>query len=169
MVEYRLDLGREHQGIRAPDIEQRRDAGRVARQQHHAAVRIVECQGELAFEPVEEGEPKFFIEVHQHLDVDIGPEAVSAALQLGAQCTVVEDLPIADENDRAVFVEDWLGAAGRVDNGETPHAECETGLAMTRGVVGAAMRQCFGHARQQVPIRQRWIPRCIEADKTAHA
>ncbi len=61
--------------------------------------------------------------MHDDLSVRPALEAVAGGGQLGGQFTVVVDLPVVDDTDRAVLVEHWLSAAFEIEDREAPVPE----------------------------------------------
>src|SRR5947209_8590203 len=108
---------------------------------------VPDGERELAVEALDAGRPPLLPEVDQHLDVGAGAEAVPARLELGAELPVVEDLAVADEDQRAVFVEDRLVSSLQIDDLETPDAERDIGVRsdIETGRIRAAVHQHPGH------------------------
>src|SRR6185295_11799045 len=65
------------------------------------------------------------VEVEVHLGVARRAEAVSLALEDYAQLTMVVDLAVLDDMNRAVLVRDRLVAAGEVDDGQAARGQCD--------------------------------------------
>jgi hypothetical protein len=82
----------------------------------------------------------------------IGRKAVARALQRFAQLDVVVDLPVEDDGDRPILIENRLLAGLHVDDGEPAHSERNIrSFPIARGV-GAAMMQTLRHQFQRCSI-----------------
>ena len=71
----------------------------ISGQQQLLILAIVECEGELAVELVNEVDAVFFIMVGQDFDVAAGAKRVAFLYQRGAQLPVVVDLAVANNRD----------------------------------------------------------------------
>ena len=117
--------------------------------EHQAAsARVPQRQGEHAAQGLYEVRPAILVEVHEHLRVAAGGEAVAAALQLGSQLSVVVDLPVLDDLDAAILVADRLVAAVEVDDREPPRREADRAVHEHALAVGATVDHRLVHGRE---------------------
>jgi hypothetical protein len=72
-----FDLGREHHHPVDQGVVERRDADMVARQEELFASLVVDCEGELAVQPMDEFGSEVFVQVYQHFDVGRGPKRMA--------------------------------------------------------------------------------------------
>src|SRR5947209_1139953 len=99
MREDGLDLRGEDKDAVGDRVVEGVDAELVSRQQESPGFPVVEGEGELTVQSVEEVESVFLVQVEQHLDIALAAEAVPPLLQLAPQLSVVENLAVADDDD----------------------------------------------------------------------
>ena len=133
-IHPRLDQARGEQGfhLRAEDQmlaghgkEHRLDAETVPHQNDTLLPRVVQGDGE---HPVQEGRELLAMllpEMGDDLTIRRCREAVPLGLESTSQLAIVVDLPIEDQTDRPVFVEQRLVSTGQVDDGKSAHAEAD--------------------------------------------
>src|SRR5207245_7825670 len=83
--EERLHLGREQESAVYLRVVQRLDTQPVTREQQSAALCIPEGESEHPLEQVHRGVAVLLVQMHQHLGIATGPEAVPVRLEAGAQ------------------------------------------------------------------------------------
>ena len=164
----RLDLGTENELVTGDGIEQRIDAELIPSKEQLPLAAVVDDEGELAVDAVEEGGPGLFVQVHQHLDVAVRAEDVTFFPQLFAEFPVVEDLAVAHEHNRAVLVAHRLLAVLQVDDLQAPETEGHGSVAEGPGRVGPAMNQGTDHPRQRFGVHPAGIAQVIVAGEAAH-
>ncbi len=126
---------------------------------------VPERDGEHPAQPLEAGGAELLVEVRDHLDVAVPPEAVPARLELGAQLDVVVDLPVADADDLAGLVGDRLVAGLEVDDREPPHRERDR----AGREAPLAVRAAVPHQLDRVErLGRRPAPRRGDAEDPAH-
>src|SRR5690606_31415786 len=79
---------------------------------------VVEREGELAVQALEQPLAPLLPAVHEHLGVRARAEAVAGPLELLTELDVVEDLAVEDDQEGAVLVAEGLRAAGQVDDAQ---------------------------------------------------
>ena len=76
-----------------------------------------------ALEVSYEIESVLFVGVNDRFCIALSVEAMSESGEPFAKIWEVVDLTIEDDRDRVVFVEDWLGSALDINDGESPHRQ----------------------------------------------
>ena len=94
----------------------------------------------------------FLVEVDQDLGVASGSELVARGDQLVAKVLEVVDLPVHDDGDRSILVEDRLVTAGNIDDREALHPERNFPLAPHPPRVGSAVLDCSAHRLDDCPV-----------------
>jgi len=87
---------------------QRHDPHAIPSQKKHRAGSIPQGKSELTFEPPEHRLAMILPEVDQDLAIAPGPELMPASFQQRPLLDVIEEFPVRDDHDRAVFVEERL-------------------------------------------------------------
>ena len=147
----RAHLRGEREGAVAMRVEQRLLAEAVARDQQAPAAAVPEREGEHAVQVLHAVDPVLLVEVHDHLRVALGREAVAGPLEPVAQLAVVVDLAVEDDHDRAVLVGDRLVAGREVDHAQALDAEPGAVGREDAPLVGAAMLEARAHLLEQRP------------------
>ena len=109
----------------------------------------------------------FLVAVEQHLRVGGGLEDVAFFDQLFPQLPEVVDLAVEGEDLGAVLVEDRLGAAFQVDDGQPPEPHRDAFVHIVVVLVGPAVDNLVGHGLddgQTVALKAV----CGKAGKAAH-
>ncbi len=143
--EQGLDLGGKGQTARHASVKQRPDAGAVAGQQQALTRHVPQGEGELAVELIDQRVAVVFIQVHQHFGIGLRGEAMAAALQLGAQFDVIENLAVEDHPYRAVFVAHRLVAAGQVDDAQAGVGQTDRSFVVEPLLIRPAVMQLADH------------------------
>src|SRR5262245_11614121 len=112
----RLDLGAEIDGVALTRPEQRTDADAISRQNRDAARKIDQRKGELTFEMRKQLLAMFLIEVNQQLGIGVSAENMYLGFELRPPLGEIEEFPVADDGDAAVFVENRLSAVFDADD-----------------------------------------------------
>ena len=86
-----------------------------------------------------------FKQVDDGFGVTVGGVAVAARDQLLAQGKMVVDLSVKDDVERAVFIGDWLMAAGHIDDAEAAHADASRAIGIETFVVRSAVGDDTAH------------------------
>src|SRR5262249_17221651 len=73
---------------------------------------------------------------------------MTSCQELSTQFTVVVELPVEDNLDRAIFIAERLSAAGQIDNGKTPMNKSNSGLPPVAFTVRTTMGNRITHALQ---------------------
>jgi hypothetical protein len=108
---------------------------------------VVERDREHAVQSARELYALLFPEVDDDLGIGIRRETMTLRLELGAQLEVVVDFAVVEDGDGAVFVEDRLMSAGKIDDRQAAHAERHGVLDEVARVVRSAMHHRIAHAR----------------------
>ena len=94
-------------------------------------------------------------------------EATSEQLQLAAQLSIVVDLAIENELDVAAIGRHWLVTTGRIDHGQSAHAQQHARVVMEAGVVGATMADRIVHGLSDARVGRRPLRLRLAARRTA--
>src|SRR5439155_6025049 len=94
-------------------VEQRLDAEAIPNQQKPPRSPVVNGKGKHALQPRRHLHSQFFVEMNEHFGIGSSSKPVSLALEVGPQISVIVDLAVKDDIDRAVFVRHRLSASGR--------------------------------------------------------
>ncbi len=153
--EYRLRFGAEEHAVGGWTVVQRLDAHAVAHEQRLLGARVPQREGEHAVEPRGEVLAPLQVGMQDDLGVAAGAEGVTAALQFGAQLTVVVDLAAVGGGEQgAAVVRDGHGlpSALEVDDGQPPVSEGGVGVEPGTGGVRAAAAHGVGHRLDRAPV-----------------
>jgi len=123
---------------------------------------------ELAVQLGDEVESLLLVEMDQRLGVAAGLEDMPAAVEIGAQFDVVEDLSVEGNPDAAVFVAQGLAAGAQIDDRQTAVAEADAGRLVIAFGVGPPMRQRTRHTSQARPIHGAFV-QMPESRNAAHS
>jgi len=170
MPEKRLDLAGEQEHVPVAVIVERLDPVVIPRREQGLRFRIPDDVGEHPAQIPDELGSVLLVSVQQHFAVRVGPELVSFFQKSLPEFTVVVDLPVEDQDERPVFVEQRLIAADQVDDGKTPVSERDAVRAEESFSVRAAMPDGVRHpADQRFFLRFRTGPRksCDSAHNSA--
>jgi hypothetical protein len=148
LAHQRLQLGGEGEDARGGRVVERLDAEAVAREHQPAPARVPQRDTEHAAQLVHEARPALLVEVHEHLRVAAGREAVAALLEARHQLAVVVDLAVLDDVDGAVLVRDRLVAAGEVDDRQPAHREADGPVEQHAVAVRPAVHEGVVHGGQ---------------------
>ena len=162
--DQRLDLGAEIEAVALPRNEQGTDPHAIARKQHDATAQVDQRKSELALQAVDELLAVLLIEMHDHFGIGARCEDVPLRFQVEPQLGVLEQLPVADHRDRAIFVEDGLLSIVETDNAETAMGKTDAGRDEEAVIVGPAVPQRICHALQHRPLR---APAAPKIDQTS--
>src|SRR5882762_5432240 len=80
--------------------------------------RVPDSERKLPIHALQARGAVLLIKVQQDLGIRVGPEPVSATLQVGTQLRIIEDLSVEHDPPRAVLVGDGLPATGDIDDAE---------------------------------------------------
>ena len=149
-------------------VDQRLDPERVASEHEPPPARIPQREGEHPAQVLDERRPALLVEMHEHLDVGAGAEAVATALEPPPQRAVVVELAVGDHVDRAVLVRDRLPAADRVDEREPADREAGVRVEVVAGAVGPAVRERRAHHGEFLSGRRRAAGKREQARDPAH-
>src|SRR5215216_917071 len=128
-------------------VVKRVDAEMIAGQKEPPVIAVVNDKGKLAIDLVEEVDAMLLVQMKQDFDVRFGPEAMAFLDQYFLQLGVIEDLAVAHQNYRAVFVVERLVTTLQIDNAQTPEPQPYMMIRKISGRVGATMDQFVRHAR----------------------
>src|SRR5689334_2348374 len=92
--------------------------------------------------------------MNQRLGVALGPEAVAALFEVGAQLEVVEDLAVAHDPDARILVAHRLLASAEVDDAEASVPEADSRALVVALGIGSAVRERARHAPQRRAVRR---------------
>src|SRR5581483_45405 len=146
--QQRLDIGPEDQPPARLGVEEGPDAQAVARQQELPAAAVPERERELAVQLVDAGRPLLLVQVEDRLAIGTGAKAMAAALELSAQLDVVEDLAVADQPQRFVFVRERLQPPLQVDDAQAGMAETDAVVDVEPGRFRPAVADGGNHRLQ---------------------
>ena len=171
MLEQRLDLRAEHHQAVAYGVEQRLDAEPVAGENQPATPPVVDGDAEHAAHLVEEVEVVPQVERKQHLAVRAA--AQRPGRQARRELTVVVDLPVAHQGNRAVGADERLAPAVRVDQCQPGERQADlAGRARAEHllVVGSAVGERERHPTEDVvrPGRERLTVQSGQTRDSAH-
>jgi len=165
--QQRFHLGREIEIAVPLRVIQRQDAESVAREKHGPGAPVVDRERELAVQALQHPLAPLLVSVHQHLGVAAGAEQVPAGLQLAAQCEVVEDLAVVDDEDAAVFVRHGLHPARQIDHAQPGVGEAHPVVDVQPEPVRPAVPDGGRHPLQQLRGHAHWAP-ARDTGHTAH-
>src|SRR5262249_51762236 len=106
------------------------------------------------------------VEVNDDLRVRLGGKAMSACEQRFAQLAVVVDLPVQDDDDRPVLVEDRLVAGIQVDDRQTLNAEADVAIDVDAARVRPSVLDDSAHLLDQRAIHSAVRPGDFPRDPT---
>src|SRR5258708_8518674 len=141
----RFNFGSEVEISLVERIVKRLLAQAVAGQDQFAFGLVVDGEGEHATQFLDAVGSHFFVEMNNDFGVAVGAEAMATAFELGANVEEVVDLAVVNDPGAAVFIEDWLVAAGEVDDAEAAHAETSAVGNIKSPSVGAAVHDLVAH------------------------
>lgn len=146
--EQGLDLrGEDHALAIAAEVE-RLHTEMVAGHHQNVAAPVPEHESEHATYVVEEGQPLLLVEVHEHLAVGASTQLLAAAWAVRGQRAVVVDLPVGDQDYRAVRADQGLSAALGVHQRQAGEGEADGSVPEEFLSVGSTMCQGPCHGRQ---------------------
>ncbi len=148
--EQRLDLGREVQVPVPLGVVQRQDPEAIAGEEQRRGTTIVQREGELAVEPLEQPLAPLLVAVNQHLGVAARAEHVTAHLELVPQLEVIVDLAVVDHADVPVLVRHRLRAAGDIDHAQPHVREADPVVRVQAEPIGPTMPDRGRHALEQL-------------------
>src|SRR5207244_2656543 len=103
----------------------------VAREEQALGARIPHREGELAAQVLHALRAPLLVGAQQHLGIGVALEAVTVALELGAQLAEVVDLAVESQREAGLGIAHRLARAVRIDDREAPVSE--------HAAVGAAL------------------------------
>lgn len=146
----RLELGGKHEAALTDVVEQRLDAGAVARQQQLLAAAVPEGEGEHALQPLQAVQSILLIGVENGFGVGRGAEAVAFAAQLATQLAVVVDFAIEGDDELAVFAFHRLVAGRRrIEDAQAAMSEADFAVRIDPAVIGPAIGHDRAHLLHQ--------------------
>ena len=98
----------------------------------------------------------FLVKMGDDLAVRAGAEDMTSALEPGAFLDVIEELPVGDGDDAAVFVGEGLAAVAEADDAQSAVDEADPGFEKRAFFVRAASEHGLRHELQGMPQR-RWV------------
>ncbi len=173
-LEQRLLLARERHPARAGRVEQRLDAERVARAEHHAAPPVPDEEREHPAQLRHRGLADVVVQRDDDLTVAVRAHRGAVLLdQLLAQLEVVVDLPV--EQQRVALLDALRAPVQRlvgvvdVDDRQPVEAEDHLVAGPGAGLVGAAVPLAAHRVGDRVPARRGvGFGRADQAKQTAH-
>src|SRR5271165_5128078 len=90
--------------------------------------------------------------MNDDLGVAVCAEAVTAGDQTLTQGSVIVDLAVKHDPDRAVFVTDRLMASDKINDAEAAHAQPNAALHVSPLIIGTAMKHGITHPPQEIGI-----------------
>ena len=165
--EQRLDLGREDQPALVLGVEQRLDAEPVAGGDQGGPGVVPQGERELAPQVVQAVEAPLLVQVQRDLAVGPRPEGVAAVAQVGLDALEVVELPVHDQPQALVLVDQRL-VRGRVHHAESrvPEGDAAGGVLPGPASVGPAVGEDVGRPRGR-PGREA-PSRVVDGDDPAH-
>src|SRR3569623_1462302 len=121
-------------------VVERLDAETVAREEQRLAVAIPDREGEHAAQALDAAVAPLLPGLHDHLSVVARTKGEAGGDQLRHQLLVVVDFSVEYHHHRAVFIEERLLAAGKIEDGETAVTEAHARLDMNAGFVRTAVQ-----------------------------
>src|SRR3569623_3631856 len=149
-------------------VVERLDAETVAREEQRLAVAIPDREGEHAAHALDAAVAPLLPGVHDHLSVGARTKGVAGGDQLRHQLLVVVDFTVEYHHHRAVFIEERLLAAGKIDDGEAAVTEAHARLAMNAAYIRAAEKLALVHAFEQGTVHRTAAARIKNTDYAAH-
>src|SRR3569623_1089646 len=149
-------------------VVERLDAETVAREEQRLAVAIPDREGEHAAHAFHAGLAPLLPGVHDHLRVGAGTKGVGGGDQLRHQLLVVVDFTVEYNHHRAVFIEERLLPAGKIDDGEAAMTEAHARLDMNAAFFRAAVKLALVHAFEQGTVHRTAAARIKNTDYAAH-
>jgi hypothetical protein len=147
-------------------MEERADAGAIAREQQPLAGAVPERDRELPVQILDEAIAVTLVEMQDDFGIGIGAEDVAEAPELRTKLNVVEDLAIEADDERTA--PHRLLAAGGIDDRKPDVREPDAVLEMDPAAVGSPMREQRQHPFEQLPIRAGVSRRADETRDAAH-
>ncbi len=138
----------------------------IARSEQAATLHVPQHEREHAAQAMEQPVAVALVQRDDDLAVAVRQKCVAVALELAAQLAVVVDLPVADQEDRAVGVVQRLLAAREIDDRQAAVAERRELVVIDPFAVRAAMRERVQHAAHRAVARRIRIDDTCDA---AHA
>jgi len=145
VVEEDLEFGAEDELLLVLVVVKRFDADAVADEEEFLEAEVPDGEGEHAAEFFEAGGAPLAVGLEDDFGVAVGAEAVAEGGEFVTEGGEVIDLAVEDDDGLAVFGEDGLVAAGKVDDFEADGAEGEGGIGPGALLVGAAVGDGAGH------------------------
>src|SRR6266516_231637 len=109
------------------------------------------------------------VEMENGFGVALGRERVSAGQEPAAELPVVVDLPVEDDDLRAILVEDRLAPARQIDDAEPPHPEADGARYIDALVVRPPMPDRVAHPPNRGSGGGPRGVSVYDSDDTAHA
>ena len=129
-----LEFAGKQQPARLVTINQRLLPQPIAGQHQLLPPGVPDGQGKHAVKVCNEFWPVVFVEMDQHFGVALSAEAMPGPFQSAAEVAEVIDFAVENDPHGAVFVRQWLFAAGEVDDRQPPMAQGHAGLHLTGAV-----------------------------------
>jgi hypothetical protein len=85
------------------------------------------------------------VQMNDGLGIALGGEPMPSALEICAQLLVVVDLPVEDDDDRAILVEDRLIAGVEIDHAKSLNPEADTTAVVRPARIRATMLERRAH------------------------
>jgi hypothetical protein len=71
---------------------------------------------------------------------------VPTGFKFCAQLREIIDFAVEDQPRSPILVVDWLVARGKIDDAQSPHAQCRAIANIDSFIIGPAMHDCLAHA-----------------------
>src|SRR5215207_5259143 len=146
MRKNRLDLGCENQKPVNDGIEQRTDAKLISGQEKCSLITVVDRKTKLRIQLVEKLHAFVFIQVDQHFNVGLAPKCMALLFQPASQFAKVENLTVATQHQRPIFVEYGLIACCEIDDAQPPRSESGVFIHKIPVRIRASMDEGVRHA-----------------------
>ena len=107
-------------------VVKRLDPKSVPGGEHPPGGPVVDGKSEHAPQPLDRPITVLLVEVDDNLGVRSGREPMAPLDQVALQLPVIVDLPVEDDGQRAILIEDGLSAALQVDDAQAAHPQADT-------------------------------------------
>ena len=158
--EERLGFGGESEHTALDGVEERTHTKAIPDQDHATGTALMDREGELPVEPIQEARSPLLPAVHQDLGVTGRGEAMAERTEFRGELAMVVDLTVVGDDDGTVLVRHRLGTAGKIDDAEPHVRESHVRTGQETVAVRAAVTDRSSHARERVdcdsaPVRSR--------------